>query len=438
MPRPVGPAPRWADTLAGYDSPGNPWDNTMVRVTPPTGKLDNGYEPDEQPSPQFMNYQLGRSADWLQYLDGVEARNTVRISHQFDPINNDLVEGGSTHKISQLQCVAWDNTTKVLFGFWTHDPWSAGPHDDAFILGSADGGHTWQTVSPTPAGDALTVTAYPDVAHSATAGNWVSIADLYMSGVQRDGEGIQAYHAASGHLIGIDLRAAGPFGAEIANAVVCADPYRGVFWCGGKSGSGATYYPAIGYVTVTGPTTATYSTPYFALAPPVEGVTCMAVSNDYILALTGSGLRLRATSIGSGFASQTGGAAVGAPYPRALAYGAADGLFMLITLQTATIKVWTSGDGAVWTQRAALGAIPIGHLRCIGSIWQIPCVNATFQRVLATSRDQGVTWTYDAQPVNFPVVKAFVVDTRLMLCGGNKLFGTAGAYTLASTLRPGS
>lgn len=71
---PLVPVPSWSnDDL--INDPGEPWDGTATKVDPGSGKRDDGYLPEENPTAQELNQLLHELGTWIQYLSTIQVNN---------------------------------------------------------------------------------------------------------------------------------------------------------------------------------------------------------------------------------------------------------------------------------------------------------------------------------------------------------------------------
>jgi len=139
-------SPDWA-TNATFSSPGDPWDGDPTKVEPPSGKIDEGWEPTEEPPAEFLNWWQNRVALYLDFL---------RLAHVKDWRGTEVVA-------DVLECVGYDPSTGVFV--------VSGDTADASTFRSGDGGENW-TIASTPP-----LAIHSRDVSSDGAGNWIVCGD---------------------------------------------------------------------------------------------------------------------------------------------------------------------------------------------------------------------------------------------------------------------
>ncbi len=139
---------RWA-TNAVYASPGESWDGNPTKVEPPTGKIDEGWEPTEEAAAQFQNDWQNKVGLLTDYLRLIQPKNWELLR---DPI-------GSTE---EMFSIGYDASTGTFI--------ASGTNPDLSTMVSRDGGVTWVKPGVTVPANAV---GQANGIDADGAGNWV-------------------------------------------------------------------------------------------------------------------------------------------------------------------------------------------------------------------------------------------------------------------------
>lgn len=71
MPAPTDPAPDvWASD-ATFSATGKDWDGEDTKVAPSSGRVAEGFEPEENPPAEHFNWWMNRIGQWVKWLSGL-------------------------------------------------------------------------------------------------------------------------------------------------------------------------------------------------------------------------------------------------------------------------------------------------------------------------------------------------------------------------------
>lgn len=385
--RPSGPVPQWATDVL-YPAGAAAWNNQVTKVDPGTSVKAEGFEPAKRYPAQFFN--------WLQNLYG-----KFHLAYDAFPVQNWRIDPAALPFTAGFDML-WVEAEQRLY--------VVGTNSAATVAYSIDGGRTWTN----------------DTASLAAAGTQITAADVntatgFWIGVQGTDNRLHA-HAAGGVYTSATLASATTFNRPVYNPYdVSGNPIA----IGGKD---STNHPAI-WKTLTSlaPTAMTLTNQ----ATYTGTVTMMAhgpTRSVAIAAVTAPSVQKRfwdTPNFGTNWTDRGVVPSSGGSIPVELAYGATDGIFMMLH---DTGRVYVSSDGINWTDKG----IPTGFtfpngtgqsLAAYGSIWLTQAVYATV-KVLAYSVDQGTTWTTVAQPVNATAAPACIRALKGMF-GMSQLTKTA-------------
>ena len=126
--RPKGKRPAWA-TAANYDPGTDPWSGTATKVDPGQALIASGYAPGNRPKAQYVNYELGRDADFVSYLDTIEVRTwSAQV-----PIDIKTL-------YSSQNVLIWDPANAM---YWAGGTIQSGTDDTIPVLGFSSNGVDW-------------------------------------------------------------------------------------------------------------------------------------------------------------------------------------------------------------------------------------------------------------------------------------------------------
>lgn len=69
MPAPGTAAPDWASDV-NHSAPGETWDGLATKVAPSSGQIAAGFQPEQEPPGEWLNYLFNNYGDWIRYLSG--------------------------------------------------------------------------------------------------------------------------------------------------------------------------------------------------------------------------------------------------------------------------------------------------------------------------------------------------------------------------------
>lgn len=388
MPRPRGQVAVWSSD-AEYPAGPNLWNGTPTKVAPALSKIARGWDPDEMPPAQWLNWFQNQNAAILNYLDGIEVQNwgdvftlpNLSLAIAYDPVRR------------LFWAVGGDGADCIVAQSFLGKKWYV---DNTYTGHPVSGGFTDVACQQDPSGDQIVIIIGPTSKVFRFRNNaWQSTTTL--------------------------------LGPNVPLARVVWDPYRNKFWIG------ADY-------TYSGPNTAgdligstdggTWTHHQFPRTGTYDGpINYIACSPEYILSIRGSsGGAPVEFSLSDGVSSYdmfvfdgSDGLPTITQDIVGAAYSEADSLFMILT---ADGKVFTCDPSTIagtptWTQASAdIGGTPIAAnaLTCSGSTW-LACylfdhgISSGDRQVLAYSLDQGVTWTELPNPLeegsspNYVIVK---------------------------------
>jgi hypothetical protein len=103
MARPTGSPPTWADDPNYTNSTGKPWQGTPTRVEPSSGDKAQGITPGRKVVAQWVNWILGRLADWIAYVVGFFASDD-ELQYPTEKIRKITIP---LHDMLRLEETAW-------------------------------------------------------------------------------------------------------------------------------------------------------------------------------------------------------------------------------------------------------------------------------------------------------------------------------------------
>jgi hypothetical protein len=152
MSRPNDPFEIWS-TDENYPAGAAAWNGTATKIAPGSGKVAEGFEPNESPPAQWVNWQLNRHAAFIAHHDLMELRNWTIPENANALLGFATVLGGSpvSEVDGKLRVTGWDSDNIV------------GGRN--IIWSSEDNGLTWDTAAPNndvgvPWGDGIRQSAW--------------------------------------------------------------------------------------------------------------------------------------------------------------------------------------------------------------------------------------------------------------------------------------
>lgn len=344
MSRPKDPFIIWAED-ENYPAGPNDWNGTPTRVRPSSGKIREGFEPDEAPPATWANYAIGRLSDFVDYLERIDVCNWKA------PVVTGLVFGGRAVHIANNGVIRIGGRFAVASTiFKSTDGGHTFPESDVETPGDGTGIHL-MAGSPTFSKGAIV--ALPDPTGSSD--RWV---------ITRNS------------------------GAWSASLVVSSRDWRSIayvdrddaFIVTGKNIT--TNKGWVARINVADPPTITTGTVTSDRADPIQlqahnaNVSVFLDLGGWCWTWTGGALNL------------TPRGHVISDIPLGLAWWETAGVFIAVT---ATGLVYTSEDGALWSEvHDAGGSVWTGTIACLGGVCIAEKDDENFS--LWMSVDGGVNW----------------------------------------------
>ena len=372
--RPAGLPPSWATTV-NYPAGTDDWSGSSTKVDPGTTKVANGFLPGERIAAEHLNFELNRFAQFVTYLDTIEARNWTQ-----------QVEVDVRTNVS-FNALEYDEANQR---FWLGGTSRSGGDDEAKLFWSLNG-IDWAEEGSVP--------TRPMIGALQTIQIAPSVSGILLSWDTTNGKSWFAFRATNGTWTTSTNQPAD----IIATFAIYNDTSTKWEIFGHRNGS---TQPRIWTVTNTDiwvESTLTSASSHLGL------ITLAAIkpASSTKIAINSTGGVWKFNLIAAAWQFT---ASPFASTPKGLTWWDAEGVFLVVCTGG---EVYSSDDGASWTLRTTVSGVSFdgctsgpGGLTAIGGLVVSPCVidtaNGGIQQVLAIGWDLGQSWDSVSLPVVDP------------------------------------